>query len=68
MEQLYTKEDNILEKEEKPNNAQAFSDLLELWTQVSLYIDTFYQSISQIPDRKLRYVYLYCNLNKLLKE
>lgn len=35
---------------------QDFSDLIELWSSVSLYIHVGYHLVSNIPDAQLRYI------------
>lgn len=64
MEEYYTKE-NIeeisLEKEEGFEEMQAFADLIEVWSSVTLYIDAGYDLVSSLPDAQLRYVCFYCS-------
>lgn len=35
---------------------QDFSDLIELWSSVSLYIHAGYHLVSDVPDSQLRYM------------
>lgn len=56
MEEYYMKEDNLFEEEE-PEEVQGFTDLIELWTTVSLYIHAGHELVSNIPDIQLRYVH-----------
>jgi len=52
------KEANMLEEKEELEEMQAFTDLIELWTAVSLYIDAGYKLVSSLPEVQLRYVYI----------
>lgn len=52
----------MLEEKEELEEIQAFTDLIELWTAVSLYIDAGYKSVSNLPEVQLRYVYFCCKL------
>lgn len=48
----------MLEEKEELEEMQAFTDLIELWTAVSLYIDAGYKLVSSLPEVQLRYVYI----------
>ncbi|XP_050444578.1 ribosomal biogenesis protein LAS1L [Cataglyphis hispanica] len=54
IEKCYTKEANMLEEKEELEEIRAFTDLIELWTAVSLYIDAGYKSVSNLPEVQLR--------------
>ncbi|KMQ92576.1 las1-like protein [Lasius niger] len=55
VEKCYMEEANILEEEkEETKEVQAFTDLIELWTAVSLYIDAGYKLVSNLPEVQLR--------------
>lgn len=61
VEKCYMEEANILEEEkEETKEVQAFTDLIELWTAVSLYIDAGYKLVANLPEVQLRYVYFCC--------
>lgn len=61
IEKCYMKEANMLEEKEELEEIQAFTDLIELWTAVSLYIDAGYKLVSNLPEAQLRYVYFAIN-------
>lgn len=61
IEKCYMKEANMLEEKEELEEIQAFTDLIELWTAVSLYIDAGYKLVSNLPEVQLRYVYFVRN-------
>lgn len=52
MEKCYTKE---VEEEEEPE-VQDFTDVIELWTAVSLYANVGYNLVSDLPETHLRYI------------
>lgn len=55
IEKCYMEETNLLEEEkEETKEVQAFTDLIELWTAVSLYIDAGYKLVSNLPEVQLR--------------
>ncbi|GAB1869610.1 Ribosomal biogenesis protein LAS1L [Camponotus japonicus] len=56
IEKCYMKEANMLEEKEELEEIQAFTDLIELWTAVSLYIDAGYKLVSNLPEVQLREV------------
>lgn len=58
MENYYVKDSDKPEEEEL-EGIQAFTDLIELWTGVSLYIHAGYELVSVIPDEQLRYIYFH---------
>ncbi|EZA52287.1 Protein LAS1 [Ooceraea biroi] len=58
MEEYYTKE-NIaeevpVEEEEGLEEVQAFADLIEIWSAVSLYINAGHELVSNLPDEQLQ--------------
>lgn len=61
IEKCYMKD--ALEEEEE-SQMQNFTDVIELWTAVSLYINTGYKLVSDLPEMQLRYSF-YCKSNKL---
>lgn len=63
IEKCYMEEANMLEKKEDLEEIQAFTELIELWTAVSLYIDAGYKLVSNLPEVQLRYVYFCWELN-----
>lgn len=63
MEKCYMKEISILEEKQELEEVQAFTDLIELWTAVSLYIDAGYKLVSNLPEIQLQYVYFVVNVN-----
>ncbi|XP_029662161.1 uncharacterized protein LOC115234909 [Formica exsecta] len=54
IERCYMEEANMLEKKEDLEEIQAFTELIELWTAVSLYIDAGYKLVSNLPEVQLR--------------
>lgn len=41
---------------QESEEVQDFSDLIELWSSVSLYIHAGYHLVSNVPDSQLRYM------------
>lgn len=61
IEKCYMKKANMLEEKEKLEEIQAFTDLIELWAAVGLYIDAGYKLVSNLPEVQLRYAYFVIN-------
>lgn len=61
IEKCYMKEANMLEKEEE--SEVDFTDVIELWTAVSLYVNAGYKSVSDLPEMQLRYIFVTNQLN-----
>lgn len=55
MEECIVTVESIKEAQET-DEIQEFSDLIELWTAVSLYIHVGYYLVSDIPDPQLKYI------------
>lgn len=62
MEKYYIKD--ALEEEEEESQVQNFTDVIELWTAVSLYINAGYKLVLDLPEMQLRYIF-YCKSYKL---
>jgi len=62
MEKCYVKADALEEEEE--SEVQDFTDVIELWTAVSLYVNAGYKLVSDLPEIQLRYIY-YCKSDGL---
>lgn len=56
MEECYIKEINMSEEKEELQENQVFTELIELWAAVNLYIDTGYELVSDLPEVHIRYV------------
>ncbi|XP_012219235.1 ribosomal biogenesis protein LAS1L isoform X2 [Linepithema humile] len=54
MEECYIKEINMLEEKEELQENQVFTELIELWAAVNLYIDTGYELVSDLPEVHIR--------------
>ncbi|XP_070156166.1 uncharacterized protein [Polyergus mexicanus] len=53
IEKCYIEEVNMLE-EKNLEEIQAFTELIELWTAISLYIDAGYKLVSNLPEVQLQ--------------
>lgn len=53
MEECYVEETNMLEEKEKQEN-RVFTELIELWTAVNLYINAGYRLVSDLPEVHIR--------------
>lgn len=58
MERYYTKEADALD-EEQESRVQDFTDITELWTAVSLYVNAGYTLVSDLPETQLRYIFYF---------
>lgn len=56
MEECYMEEIRMLEEEKELQEEQVFTELIELWTAVNLYINTNYKLVSDLPEVHIRYV------------
>lgn len=54
MEKCYVKEADALDEEEESDEAQNFTDVIELWTAISLYVNAGYKLVSDLPETQLR--------------
>lgn len=54
IEKCYMEKANVVKEKEELEEIQAFSDLIELWTAVSLYIDAGYKLVSNLPEVQLQ--------------
>jgi len=52
------KKADALEEEEESEDVQDFTDVIELWTAVSLYVNAGYKLVSDLPEMQLRYIFL----------
>lgn len=48
-------------EEEEEFQVQDFTDVIELWTAVSLYINAGYKLVSDLPEMQLRYIFFIAN-------
>lgn len=55
IEKCYMKEADALEKEEE--SEVNFTDVIELWTAVGLYVNAGYKSVPDLPETQLRYIF-----------
>lgn len=62
MEKCYVKDADALEEEEE-SEVQDFTDVIELWTAVSLYVNAGCKLVSDLPEMQLRYIF-YCKADR----
>ena len=61
MEKYYLKEE-VLEEEEK-FEIENFTNMIEIWTAVNLYVNADYKLVSDLSETQLRYIFIANQMN-----
>ena len=56
MEKCLKEGEEVLEEEEE-SEVENFTNMIEIWTAVSLYVNADYKLVSDLPETQLRYIF-----------
>ncbi|KAG5305725.1 LAS1L protein, partial [Acromyrmex insinuator] len=63
MEKCYLKEGKQVLEEEEESEVENFTNMIEIWTAVSLYVNADYKLVSDLPETQLRYIFITNRMN-----
>lgn len=63
MKRYYLKEGEEVLKEEGESEVEDFTNMIEIWTAVSLYVNADYKLVSDLPETQLWYIFIANRMN-----